>query len=277
MLSLSIRALLIVGLLLGVTHSGEAAEITWYNDVAKASAIAQQRGLPMFIDFWADWCAACKVMDDDVYTEAGVIRAFEEKIIGVRVHFDLQPDVARRYNVPALPFLLFTNSYGTPLIYHRGFLEAEDLTKVIQAIPALDAINRLDRALQRDKDDFASLLAMSRILREQGFYEASNNFYDRASRHKAARNDAGVRESILFDVASNAIEIMDGRKAAEAMERSLKDFPKSARRADMLLVLGRAYILDEKPARARKAFDTVINEFPQTPMAAEAATLRKSL
>lgn len=271
-----IRPLLVALVLLGFAGSA-AAEITWYNDLKKATAVAQRNNLPMFIDFWADWCAACKVMDDDVYTEASVIRVFEERIVGVRVHFDLQPDVARRYNVPALPFLLFTNSYGTPLIYHRGFLEAEDLTKVIEAMPALDEINRLDLALQRDKNDFDSLLAMSRLLRSEGFFEASNNFYDRAAKHRAVRSDAAAREAILFDMALNALELRDGRKAAVSLEKTLKDFPRSARKADMLVALGRAYALDEKAELARKSLNAVISEFPQSPAAAEAATILKSL
>src|SRR5262245_30568731 len=106
------RVVLLVALLAYAPSAWAAGEITWYQDLKKASEVAQKNNLPMYIDFWADWCAACKVMDQDVYSEPEVIKAFEEKIVGVRLHYDLQPDVARRYNVEALPFLVFTNSYG---------------------------------------------------------------------------------------------------------------------------------------------------------------------
>ena len=254
-----------------------AGDIRWYQDLKQASEAAQKANLPMFIDFWADWCAACKVMDADVYTDAKVIRAFEEKAIGVRLHFDLQPDIARRYNVPALPYLVFTNSYGTPLVHSRGLLNAEDLARILDAMPPLATINRLDRNLQADKDDFPSLLAMGRELRAAGFYESSNGFYDRASKHRAIKSDTATRESVQFDMALNWLELQDGKRAATILEKYLKDFAKSARKPDVLLALGRAYALDDKPDRARKALSSVISDHPQSGAAAEARTLLESL
>lgn len=264
--------------LLGYSLSALAAdEIYWYKDLRQASEAAQKADLPMFIDFWADWCAACKIMDVDVYTDAKVIDAFRRKIIGVRLHFDLQPDVARKYNVQALPYLLFTTSLGTPLVYHRGFLEAEDLAKVVEAMPPLAEINRLDRGLQKDRNNFASLLAMARALGASGFYESSNGYYDRASKHRSARSDAAARESILYDMALNALDLQDGKQAAAVLEKCLKDFPKSARRADLLLALGRAYALDENAEKARRSLNSLISDYPQSPAAAEARALLKSL
>jgi thioredoxin-like negative regulator of GroEL len=253
-----------------------AGEIQWYQNLKEASEVAQERNLPMFIDFWADWCAPCKIMDAEVYSDATVIQAFQTKIIGVRLHYDLQPDVVRKYNVPALPYLVFTTSYGTPLVHHRGFLEAEDLAKVVEAIPPLAEINQLDRDLQTDKDNFGNLFAMARTLRAAGFYEASNGYYDRASRQKAARADAARRETILFDMAMNTLELQDGKQAATRLEKTLKEFPKSPRKPEMLVALGRAYALDEKTDKAIRTLNAIISEYPQTPAAAEAQAILTS-
>ena len=186
---IAIRSLVTVVLFVSVSTPA-AAEIRWYTDLKQAAAAAQKANLPMFIDFWADWCAPCNIMDAEVYPDPRVIRAFEEKAIGVRIHFDLRPDVVRKYNVSGLPYLLFTNSYGTPLIHSRGLIEAEDLAKLVEAMPPLDRINELDRALQAKKDDAASLVDMGRELRAVAFWEASNTFYDRALKQRTVRNDA---------------------------------------------------------------------------------------
>jgi thioredoxin-like negative regulator of GroEL len=270
-----LRLIFVLTALLG--HGRAAgADILWYKDLKQASAVAQRSDLPMFIDFWADWCAACKVMDADVYTDATVIKAFESRIIGVRLHFDLQPDMARKFSVEALPYLIFTNSYGTPLMYHRGLLEAEDLTNVVNAMPPLAEINRLDRALQKNKNSFPDLLAMARALRESGFFETSNSYYTRASKQRAVNTDAAVRESIFYDIALNWLELEDGKQAASAFEKCLKDFPKSAQKPDVLLGLGRAYALDDNAEKARRALTSLINDYPQSPAAAQAQTLLKS-
>jgi thioredoxin-like negative regulator of GroEL len=198
----------------------------------------------MFIDFWADWCAACNIMDKEVYTDASVIKAFEAKAIGVRVHYDLQPDVARRYGVPALPYLLFTDSYGTPLVHSRGLIEADDLANIINAMPSLATINQIDRALRENNNDFASLVAMGRAMRAAAFWEASNTFYDRASKHRSMKADAVVRESVQFETALNWLELQDGKKARTILDRFLKDFPKSTRAAEARAAVQRARELE---------------------------------
>jgi thiol-disulfide isomerase/thioredoxin len=239
-----VRTMCVALVWLSLVRPAAAGEIRWYQDLKQASEAAQKANLPMFIDFWADWCAACNIMDVEVYTDAKVIETFEEKAIGVRVHFDLQPDLARKYNVPALPYLLFTNSYGTPLLHSRGLIEAEDLVKILHAMPSLETINHLDRTLQQDKNDYKSLVAMGGELRSAGFYEASNTYYERASKQRAFRNDAAARESVPYEMALNWLELQDGKKAASILGKWLKDFPNSARKGDVQAALLRARELE---------------------------------
>ena len=269
---------LLLALFTGSIGQAGETEIRWFKDLAEASAVAQKSNQPMMIDFWADWCGPCKVMDAEVYNVPGLVSSFGEKMVGVRIHFDLQPEMVRKYNVPALPYLVFTDSLGTELMHHRGLIEAEDLTAVVKAFPAdISEINRLDRILQEDKNHFASLRKMGQKLRAIGFYESSNGYYDRALKQNDAKKDASVREGLLYEMALNSIELMDGKTAATNLERCLKDFPKSERRAEMLLNLGRAYALDEKKDKAKQSLTSVISGFPQSAAAAQARELLKTL
>ena len=257
---------------------GKDGEIHWFKDLDEAVAAAQQTNRPILIDFWADWCGPCKIMDAEVYNHPELVAAFREKMIGLRIHFDLQPDMVRKFNVPALPYLVFTDSYGTELLTHRGLLEAQDMTTVINAFPAdLTAINRLDRILQEDRNHFPAMRDMGQKLREIGFYQASSGFFERALRHNDAKKDPAQREPILFSLALNSLALQDGGSAAPVLERCLKEFPKSARRPDFLLGLGRAYLLQEDGKKAKRSLEILVREFPQSPAAQAARELLNTL
>jgi hypothetical protein len=186
--------------------------------------------------------------------------------------------MVKKFDVPALPYLVFTDSLGLELMHQRGIIEASDLTAVIKALPAdVAEFNRLDRILQEDKDDYKATRNLASALRAAGFYSSSNTYVAKALKQDRAKKDAAEREDLLFTMAQNSLALQDGKAAAEALERCVKEFPTSTRRADTLLALGKACILDEKKDKAKKSLNTVISDFPQSPAAAQARQLLNSL
>lgn len=270
------KRLAIAILLLAISRTPAIAQeggIQWYNDLKQATAAAQRSNLPMFIDFWADWCAACKVMDKDVYPQPAVISAFERKIIGVRIHFDIQQELARKYDVQALPYLIFTNSHGTPLLAYRGLMQAADLTKVIDAMPPLTEINRLDQALQKNKNHFESLEAMANQLRAMGFFLTSSQYYERAIKTSEARKNAAKRETMMLAMGTNYLELQAGEEAVSIFDRMLKEFPKSENRTSMLLAQAQGYHLSGNEGKTRQLLKSIIEEYPNNDAARTAKEL----
>ena len=218
----------------------------------------------MMIDFWADWCQPCKMMDAEVYVDPALRNAVNRKIVAVRINFDIQKDLTRAYNVQAIPQLVFTNSLGTELIHHRGFLNAKDLTSVVNALPAdVSELNRFDGVLQRDQNDFESLLAMSRMLRVSGFFESSSEYFRRAAGHEQARRSVKEREIILRELGLNYLELRDGRSAARTFERCLRDIPANESTPGCLLNLARAYTLDKQKAKAETTLKKLAADYPR--------------
>jgi thioredoxin 1 len=60
--------------------------------------------IPVIVDFWAEWCMPCKMLSPIVEELA---REMADKIKAVKVNVDENPNLAIRYNIQAIPTLLF--------------------------------------------------------------------------------------------------------------------------------------------------------------------------
>src|SRR5262249_56083754 len=108
--------------------------------------------------------------------------------VGVRINLDMQREVARKYNIRTIPHLVLTDSYGTELARLRGLVSVQELAAAVNALPPdLSELNRLDRNLQENHNDFESLLGMGQRLMAAGFWESGSSYYSRALRHNEAR------------------------------------------------------------------------------------------
>lgn len=69
----------------------EEAGITWYRSFAEAQKVAQQTGKPIFIDFYASWCANCTAFKEEAASNEQLNHALRDKAIAVKL-IDKEPD-----------------------------------------------------------------------------------------------------------------------------------------------------------------------------------------
>ena len=223
-----------------------AASTRWYGSLEDASAEARGTNRPMLLDFWADWCVACKVMETEVYNDQTFVDA-AQPFLTVRIDYDKKTAIARKYNVAALPTIVFTDSYGNEIFRYAGFMDVKTFSALLRALPHdMSAINDLSRVLARDRNNFAALDAMGRNLRQAGLFRASNDYYARAIQRTEARGDPARREAILGEMGANYLDVKEGKKAAEVFEKCLKEFPASAHRPEWSSRLAAARALDPR-------------------------------
>ena len=63
----------------------------------------KQAELPVLVDFWADWCAPCRMLDP-VLEELAQEYAGRLKVVGVDV--DANPNLAGEYGVMSIPTVM---------------------------------------------------------------------------------------------------------------------------------------------------------------------------
>ena len=82
---------------MGVTKVSDAK--TWETDVIQSS-------LPVFVDFWAEWCGPCRMVSPVVEELAS---EYEGKVNFVKVNVDEANELASKYNVFSIPTLAIIN------------------------------------------------------------------------------------------------------------------------------------------------------------------------
>ena len=73
------------------THIQQEAGIAWYRNFAEAQKVAQQTGKPLFIDFYASWCANCTAFKEETANNGALNQALREKAVAVKL-VDKEPD-----------------------------------------------------------------------------------------------------------------------------------------------------------------------------------------
>ncbi len=58
---------------------------------------------PVLVDFWAEWCAPCRMLSPVIDEVAG---QYEEKAKVGKVNIDEQPELAQRFGVMSIPTLI---------------------------------------------------------------------------------------------------------------------------------------------------------------------------
>ena len=98
-----------------------------FDEELKKSA---QGGLPVLVDFYADWCGPCKMIAPIIDEIAGEMVS---KLVVGKLDVDKNPQTAQKFNVMSIPtIIIFKNSQ--PVKQLVGFQSKENLEKEIDGI-----------------------------------------------------------------------------------------------------------------------------------------------
>jgi thioredoxin-related protein len=112
--------------------SVEMVQVTWY-DYEKGVKIAAEKGKPVIIDLFADWCGWCKKMDLEVFSDSEVSKKLNEDYICVRLHMDRNNEEMIRYKGHVLTKQEFAVMHGVQGLPTMIFMDRTG--NIAQVIP----------------------------------------------------------------------------------------------------------------------------------------------
>ncbi|MDZ4660108.1 MAG: cytochrome c biogenesis protein CcdA [Pseudomonadota bacterium] len=91
----------------------QALNISIYSAEAFATAIAEKK--PIILDFYADWCAACKELEEKTYVDPEILKLTRDAVF---LQYDATVESAelgelrRKYDIKGLPSVIFISNEG---------------------------------------------------------------------------------------------------------------------------------------------------------------------
>lgn len=99
--------------------------IPWRANYEAARAEAAQTGKPMLAYFTAGWCAPCQEMKHTTWAEKSVDAALRD-YVPVKVDIDREPDLARKFEVRAVPAYAVVRQGGEVVKQAEGAMSPTD-------------------------------------------------------------------------------------------------------------------------------------------------------
>ena len=85
--------------------------------------------LPIFVDFWAEWCGPCHTLAPAITQLA---TEFKGKLLVIKINVDERPKIAAQYGIQSIPTLMIFKN-GKPVWRIAGAVPYEQLKSQVQS------------------------------------------------------------------------------------------------------------------------------------------------
>ena len=171
---------------------------------------------PVLVDFWAEWCAPCKVL---MPLLAQITESYQGELLLAKVNCDIEQDIVARFGIRSLPTVVLFKD-GQPVDGFAGAQPESEIRKildqhVVMPPPAdadplqlaqsafsesrfAEAEALLKQVLSEDNSNAAALILYARCLAERGELGEARVVLDavKSDEHKAEL--AGARAQLTF-------------------------------------------------------------------------------
>lgn len=190
---------------------------------------------PVLVDFWADWCAPCRMLAP-ILTK--LAEEYRDKLVVAKVNTEEERDLAARYGIRSLPTVQLFRA-GTPVDQFMGALPESQIRAFLDRNIPRDSDHLLDQAealAAREQTDGAAALIAQALAADPGYPRAIlADAHLKAATGRVEEAEEALRQLSPDEQSKPGVAALRGRlgfaavaaKAppAEALERTLTETP----------------------------------------------------
>jgi len=111
-----------------------SSQLNWESDLEKGKKLASEQGKLVMIDTYADWCVACKELEEYTFSDLEVISELKKMIL-VKLDFtdknETNEKIRKGLNVIGMPTVIFLGSDGKEINRFSGFYKKDKFLKFL--------------------------------------------------------------------------------------------------------------------------------------------------
>ncbi len=110
-------------------------KIQWVTDYREGLSLARETGRPALVFFTASWCASCKSLMSNAFSDVKVIRS-TAKVIPIYVDVDQNRQLVADFSIHGIPTVFFLDSQGKAQMKFVGPYDAQAYIDAIEKMAA---------------------------------------------------------------------------------------------------------------------------------------------
>jgi thiol:disulfide interchange protein DsbD len=107
----------------------------WISSETEGFRLAQIEQKPVLIDFFADWCAACRELDEKTWSDPSIQNELK-RFVPIKLDFSKEnesiKEIYQKYNVQGLPTVVLLNRSGEEMFRFTGFQPPDKVLKILK-------------------------------------------------------------------------------------------------------------------------------------------------
>lgn len=120
-------------------HHTDFIQVKGFDELQEQLVIAKAAGKPVMLDFYADWCIACKDFENKTFSDPTIKATLDNMVLiqtDVTNNDALDIEVQNKMNILGLPTIILFDENGNPLNSNRvvGFQAPEQFKKTLELV-----------------------------------------------------------------------------------------------------------------------------------------------